>query len=118
MISEFKRGEEEELERALSDFQALLWGHSRTTGTVMAILAAEGFGVGLQTFSQGSFQDVSIHLTKVSPDKLFSSVFSIKERLNLLKEAQVWTNIRSVPWRLYGERWSIEAVERQHLELG
>lgn len=38
------------------------------------VLAAEGFGLGLQAFSQVSFHSGSSHLTKVSPHELFSSV--------------------------------------------
>lgn len=57
----------------------------------MTILAAEGFGLGLQACSEVSFHSGSIHLTKVSPDKLFSSVVWVNGWLNLLQEAQGWT---------------------------
>lgn len=61
------------------------------------MLAAEGFALGLQACSRVSSHSGSIHLTKVSPDKLFSSVVWVNGGLNLLWEAQGWTDMRAVP---------------------
>lgn len=43
----------------------------------MTVLAAEGFVLGPQAGSQVGFHSSSIYITKMSPDKLFCSVFCV-----------------------------------------